>query len=150
VGYFTCAGLNFLERKRQGRIDPSSPCPIHDPSTMSLASHTRDFGSSEKWSQALRICGDFTSSLIFSSALVWVSVHLQDAFSRCSSDRVLDQGANSGQNLIRNMTTLSIPYSSQHLLVTLKSNIFLHFLGSICNPSRVNVCPKISRCVVKN
>jgi len=81
LGYFSCAGLNFREWNPQGRIDSSSPWPIHDPSPISLASHTRYFGASERWSQGLRICGEFTSSLIFSSALVWVSVHLQGAFS---------------------------------------------------------------------
>jgi len=150
VGYFSCAGLNFWEWKQQGRIDPSSPCPIHDPSPISLASHTRYFGASKKWSQGLRIRGEFTSSLIFSSALVWVSVHLQGASSPCSSDRVLDQEANSGQNLLRNMTTPSIPRSSRRLLGTLKSNTYLRFLGAICNPSGVNMYPKISRRLVKH
>jgi len=120
-------------------MDPIFPCPIHDPSPISLASYARYFGSSEKWFQGLRICGEFTSSLIFSSAMVWVSVHLQGAFSPYSSDRVLDQDANSGQNLLRNMTTLSMPRSSRRLLGTLKFNTFLRFLGSICNPSGVNM-----------
>jgi len=131
-------------------MDPSSPCPIYDPRPISLASHTRYFGTSEKWSQGLRICGEFTSSLIFSSALVWVSVHLQGAFSPCSSDRVLDQDANSRQNLLRNMTMPSIPRNSLRLLGTLKSNTFMRFLGSICNPYGVNMCPKISSRLVKN
>jgi len=143
-------GLNFREWYRKGQIDPSSPCPIHDPSPISLASHTKYFGASEKWSQGLKICRELTSSLIFSSALVWVSVHLQGAFSPCSSDRGLDQEAKSGQNLLGNMTMPSIPRSFQWLLGTLKSNTFLHLLGSICNPSGVNICPKISRRVVKN
>ena len=150
LGYFSCAGLNFREWNPQGRIDSSSPWPIHDPSPISLASHTRYFGASEKRYQGLRICRVFTSSLMFSSALAWVSVHLQGAFLPCSSYRVLDQETNSGQDLIRNMTTPSIPRSSRRLLGTLKSNTFLRFLGSICNPSGVNICPKISRRLVKN
>jgi len=150
VGYFSCAGLNFWEWKWQGRIDPSSPCPIHDPSPISLASHTRYFGASEKGFQGLRICGEFPSSLIFTSALVWVSVHLQGAFSPCSSDRVLDQDVNSGQNLLKNITTPSIPRNALRLLGTLKSNTFLRFWGSICNPSGVYICPKMSRRLVKN
>jgi len=105
---------------------------------------------SEKWSQSLRICGEFTSSLIFSSALVWVSVHPQAVFSPCSFDRIHDQEANSGQNLLRNMTMPRMPHSSQQLPGTLKSNSFLRFLGSICNLSGVNMCPKISRRLVKN
>ena len=131
-------------------MDPSSPCPIHDPSPISLVSHTRYFGASEKWSQGLRICGEFTSSLIFSSAMVWVSDDLQGAFSPCSYDRVLDQDANSRQNLLKNMTTPSIPRNSLRLLGTLKSNTFLRFLESTCKLSRVNMYPKISRRLVKN
>jgi len=150
VGYFRCAGLNFREWNRHARIDPSSPCPIHDPSPISLASHTKYFDAFENWFQGLRIYGEFTSSLILWSALVWVTVHLQGAFSACSSDRVLDQEANSVQNLLRNMITPSIPRSSRRLLGTLKFNTFLRFLGSICNPSGVNICPNISRHLVKN
>jgi len=131
-------------------MDPSSPCPIHDPSPISLPSHTRYFGASEKWSQGLRICGESISSLIFSSALVWVSIHLQGAFSPCSSDRVLDQDANSRHNLLKNMTTPSILHNSLRLMGPLKSNTFLRFLGSIYNPSGVNMGPKISRRLMKN
>ena len=145
VGFFTWAGLNFREWNQQRRIDPSSPCPIYDPSPKSLATHTRYFGASKKCSQGLRIWGEFTSSLNFSSALVWVSVYLQDVFSPCSSDRVLPLEANSRQNLLRNMTTLSIPLKSRRLLETLKSNTFLHFLRSLCNPSGVTICANISR-----
>jgi len=150
VGYFSCAGLNFREWKQQGRIDPGSPCPSHNPSPISLASQTRNFGASMKWSQGLRICGEFISSLIFSNALVWVSVNLQGAFSPCSSDRVLDQEANSGQNLVKNRATPRIPRNSRRLLGILMSYTFLRFLGSIYNPSRVNICTKISRRLVKN
>jgi len=114
-------------------MDPSSPCPTHDPNPISLASHTRYFGSFEKWSQGLRICREFTSSWIFLIALVWVSVHLQGAFSPCNSNRVLDQDANSGQNLCRSMSTPHIPCSSRQLLGILKSNTFLSFLVSIYN-----------------
>ena len=150
MGYFSCTWLNFRKWQWQGRIDPSSPCPIHDPSPISLASHTSYFGDLEKWSQGLRIGVEFTSSLVFSSCLVWMSVHIQGAVSSCSSDRVLDQQPNSSQNKLKYITTPSIPCSSLWLLGTLKSHTFLPFLGSIWNPSRVNMCPKISRRLVKN
>ena len=95
------------------------------------------------------VCGEFTNSLIFASPLVWVSVHLQGAFLPCSSDRVPDQDAKSGQNWHRNMTMLSIPRNARRLLETLKSNSFLRFLRSIWNLPEVNICTKISRRLVK-
>jgi len=76
---------------------------------------------------------------------VCVSIHLKGTFPPCSSESGLDQEAHFGQNLLRIMITPSIPRNSQQLLGTMKSNTFLPFRGSICNPCGVNICPKISR-----
>ena len=45
VGYVSCTGLNFRLRKQDGLGASKLPCHIHDPSSISLLSYIRYFGS---------------------------------------------------------------------------------------------------------
>ena len=74
VAYLGCAGLNFQLCQQDGPIGSRVPCPIHDPSPTSLASHIRYFGSLDLLFQGPRICKEFTSSFSLLKAWSWVSV----------------------------------------------------------------------------
>ena len=56
VGYLSCAALNFRLWKQDGLIVSRVPCPIYNPSSTSLASHIRYFGSLDSLFQGLKIC----------------------------------------------------------------------------------------------
>ena len=56
VGYLSCAGLYFLLWTQDGLIVLKIPCPIHNPSSTSLASHIRYFGSLDLLFQSFKIC----------------------------------------------------------------------------------------------
>ena len=139
-----------MEWNLAGLILASVSCPSHEPNPISVALHIRYFGSS------LVLSHGFITWLLLISSLHWliasncVSAHLHVQVVPCRSVRIGAVLAKFGRNLDKEFTILMNACKCFSSLGSEKSKIFCTLCGSADSPSGVNICPSMSKRLVKN